>query len=170
MSSSTPTAGAARGSLYRPYHRSNSTGSSSSSIENLPPRTLSRVTKEVRDLIKNPPEGVRLVVDNETGLPSSLGEIVVSTTSSRLKTRFRAIHSEATPFPTSIVVLLAPSGDSAISRRTPISWENLNDKFKFPTWSDGVSLVLMVLLLLKTFSIDILYRINPATAWVSPAI
>ncbi|KAG7346560.1 ubiquitin-conjugating enzyme [Nitzschia inconspicua] len=76
MSSSTPTAGSALGSLYRPYHRSNSTSSSSSSIENLPPRTLSRVTKEVRELIKNPPEGIRLVVDHETGLPSSLGEIV----------------------------------------------------------------------------------------------
>jgi hypothetical protein len=71
---------ASRGSLYRPYHRSNSTGSSSSSIENLPPRTLARVSKEVRDLIKNPPEGIRLVVDNETGLPLSLGEIVVSYT------------------------------------------------------------------------------------------
>jgi len=30
----------------------------------------------VRDLIKNPPEGVSLVVDNETGLPANLGEIV----------------------------------------------------------------------------------------------
>lgn len=67
-----------RGSLYRPYHRSNSVGSSSSSIENLPPRTLARVSKEVRELMKNPPEGIRLVVDNETGLPTSLGEIVVS--------------------------------------------------------------------------------------------
>mmetsp|Transcript_11462 Transcript_11462/g.18423 ORF Transcript_11462/g.18423 Transcript_11462/m.18423 type:complete len:266 (-) Transcript_11462:329-1126(-) len=69
-------AGATRGSLYRPYHRSTSTGSSSSSIENLPPRTLARVSKEVRELIKNPPEGIQLVVDSETGLPSSLGEIV----------------------------------------------------------------------------------------------
>jgi hypothetical protein len=76
MSSSST--GAARGSLYRPYHRTNSAGSSSSSIENLPPRTIARVSKEVRELIKNPPEGVRLVVDNETGLPSSLGEITVS--------------------------------------------------------------------------------------------
>jgi hypothetical protein len=81
MSSSSSSNGVARSSLYRPYHRSNSASSSSSSIENLPPRTLSRVTKEVRELIKTPPEGVRLVVDNETGLPSSLGEIVVSTTS-----------------------------------------------------------------------------------------
>lgn len=49
---------------------------SSASIENLPPRTLSRVSKEVRDLIKSPPEGIRLVVDTETGLPTNLGEIV----------------------------------------------------------------------------------------------
>jgi hypothetical protein len=67
--------GVARGSSYRPYARTNS--GSSSSLENLPPRTLSRVAKEVRDLVKNPPEGIRLVVDGETGLPSSLGEIVV---------------------------------------------------------------------------------------------
>jgi hypothetical protein len=70
-------AGSSSSSLYRPYHRSNSTGSSSSSIENLPPRTLARVSKEVRELIKNPPEGIRLVVDSETGLPASLGEIMV---------------------------------------------------------------------------------------------
>lgn len=68
--------GVARGSLYRPYARSSS--GNSSSLENLPPRTLARVAKEVRDLMKNPPEGIRLVVDGETGLPSSLGEIVVS--------------------------------------------------------------------------------------------
>jgi hypothetical protein len=36
------------------------------------------VGREVRDLIKNPPEGIRLVVDNETGMPASLGEVVVS--------------------------------------------------------------------------------------------
>lgn len=68
------TAGAARGSSYRQYNR----GSSSSSIENLPPRTLARVAREVRDLHKIPPEGVRLVVDSETGVPSSLGEVLVS--------------------------------------------------------------------------------------------
>jgi hypothetical protein len=68
------TAGAARGSSYRQYSR----GSSSSSIENLPPRTLARVAREVRDLHKSPPEGVRLVVDSETGVPSSLGEVLVS--------------------------------------------------------------------------------------------
>jgi hypothetical protein len=92
--SSSPSSGVARSSLYRPYHRSNSTSSSSSSLENLPPRTLSRVTREVRELIKNPPEGIRLVVDNETGLPSSLGEIVVSRNSI---CTILACHSEGTP-------------------------------------------------------------------------
>ena len=68
-------AGAARGSMYRQYSR----GSSGSiSVENLPPRTLARVAREIRDLQKNPPEGVRLVVDSETGVPSSLGEVLVS--------------------------------------------------------------------------------------------
>lgn len=59
---------------YRPYHRS----SSGSSSENLPPRTLARVAREIRDLHKGPPEGVRLVVDGQTGVPSTLGEVVVS--------------------------------------------------------------------------------------------
>ena len=77
-SSSIGSSSIARGSsLYRPYSRSSST-SSISSIENLPPRTLARVSKEVRDLMRSPPEGINLVVDNETGLPASLGEIVVS--------------------------------------------------------------------------------------------
>eukprot|EP00934_Nitzschia_sp_Nitz4_P005067 Nitzschia sp. Nitz4//scaffold86_size83305//75504//76400//NITZ4_005274-RA/size83305-snap-gene-0.173-mRNA-1//-1//CDS//3329559286//5057//frame0 len=65
-----------RSSLYRQYSRGSSGGGSSSSIENLPPRTLSRVAREVRDLIKTPPEGIRLVVDEETGMPSNLGDIV----------------------------------------------------------------------------------------------
>ena len=67
----------ARASLYRQYSRGSSGGGSSSSIENLPPRTIARVAREVRDLVKNAPEGVRLVVDNETGMPSNLGEVVV---------------------------------------------------------------------------------------------
>jgi len=67
----------ARGSLYRQYSRQSSTGSISS-VENLPPRTIARVSKEVRDLIKTPPGGISLVVDPETGMPSSLGEVVVS--------------------------------------------------------------------------------------------
>ena len=67
----------ARGSLYRQYSRQSSTGSISS-VEHLPPRTIARVSKEVRDLIKTPPGGISLVVDPETGMPSSLGEVVVS--------------------------------------------------------------------------------------------
>jgi len=59
---------------YRPYHRS----SSGSSSENLPPRTLARVAREIRDLHKTPPEGIRLVVDGSSGVPTSLGEVVVS--------------------------------------------------------------------------------------------
>lgn len=74
-SSSFSSSSVARTSLYRPYSRSSSTGSINS-IENLPPRTLARVSKEVRDLIKSPPDGINIVVDQETGLPSSLGEIV----------------------------------------------------------------------------------------------
>jgi hypothetical protein len=75
---SAPTTGPPRANLYRQYSRGSSGGGSSSSIENLPPRTLSRVAREVRDLIKSPPEGISLVVDEETGLPSNLGELVVS--------------------------------------------------------------------------------------------
>jgi len=66
----------ARGSLYRPYSRSSSTSSSISSVENLPPRTIARVSKEVRDLMRKPPGGISLVVDPETGMPASLGEVV----------------------------------------------------------------------------------------------
>jgi hypothetical protein len=40
-------------------------------------RTRARLQREVFNLIKNPPEGVFLVVDSETGLPQSLNEIVV---------------------------------------------------------------------------------------------
>jgi hypothetical protein len=69
------TAGPARASLYRQYSRGSAGGGS---IENLPPRTLARVAREVRDLIQSPPEGIRLVVDEDTGLPSNLGEVVVS--------------------------------------------------------------------------------------------
>lgn len=73
--SSSSTSSIARGSLYRPYNRSSSTGSVSS-VENLPPRTIARVSKEIRNLVKTPPGGISLVVDPETGMPSSLGEIV----------------------------------------------------------------------------------------------
>lgn len=51
-------------------------GGSSASSENLPPRTLARVARDVRDLVKSPPEGVRLVLDAETGMPGSLSEIL----------------------------------------------------------------------------------------------
>jgi len=60
-----------RGSIYRPsYSRTNS------SSENLPPRTLNRIAREIRDLHKKPPEGVRLVVDGEWGGPTTLGEVL----------------------------------------------------------------------------------------------
>ena len=52
--------------------------SSSTTCENLPPKTLARVAREIRDLQKQPPEGIRLVVDSETGVPSNLGEVLVS--------------------------------------------------------------------------------------------
>lgn len=51
--------------------------SGTGSSENLPPRTLARVARDVRDLVKNPPEGVRLVLDEDTGMPGSLSEILV---------------------------------------------------------------------------------------------
>jgi len=34
------------------------------------------VARDVRDLVKSPPEGVRLVLDGETGMPGSLSEIL----------------------------------------------------------------------------------------------
>ena len=36
------------------------------------------MARDVRDLVKCPPEGVRLVLDSETGMPGSLSEILVS--------------------------------------------------------------------------------------------
>ena len=36
------------------------------------------MARDVRDLVKSPPEGVRLVLDSETGMPGSLSEILVS--------------------------------------------------------------------------------------------
>ncbi|EJK60816.1 hypothetical protein THAOC_18773 [Thalassiosira oceanica] len=62
-------AGAAAGRGVRQPHRA---------AENLPPRTLARVARDVRDLVRSPPEGVRLVLDEETGMPGSLSEILVS--------------------------------------------------------------------------------------------
>ena len=63
----------ASGSMQRQYSRSSSTGSSS---ENLPPRTLARIAREVRDLHKNTPEGIKLTFDGDCG--GSLGELLVS--------------------------------------------------------------------------------------------
>jgi hypothetical protein len=54
-----------------------SAAASARSCENLPPRTLARLAREVRDLYTNPPEGLRLVVDNDSGLPGNLGELTV---------------------------------------------------------------------------------------------
>lgn len=70
MSTSSP----ARAAIAQ-YSRS---ASGLSSSENLPPRTLARLAREVRDLHQQPPEGVRIVVDSDTGLPANLGELMVS--------------------------------------------------------------------------------------------
>lgn len=43
----------------------------------LPQRTRARVQREVIGLLKNAPEGIKLIVDPETGLPPSLNEITV---------------------------------------------------------------------------------------------
>jgi hypothetical protein len=61
------------------YSRSASSNPAKSLTETaLPPRTLARVAREVRDLMKNAPEGTKLIVDPETGMPTSLSELVVS--------------------------------------------------------------------------------------------
>ncbi len=61
------------------YSRSASANPAKSLTETaLPPRTLARVAREVRDLMKHAPEGTKLIVDPDTGLPPSLSEIVVS--------------------------------------------------------------------------------------------
>lgn len=60
-------------SITQSYSRP--TASQSLSSENLPPRAMARVAREVRDLMKESPEGTKLVVDSESGLPASLGEI-----------------------------------------------------------------------------------------------
>lgn len=62
-------------SLHRAYSHGSTSGGTTSS-ENLPPRMLARVAREIRDLHRNPPEGVRLIVDPETGCPDNLGEIM----------------------------------------------------------------------------------------------
>jgi len=75
MASSSSTARA----VYRQY--------SNNSSENLPPRTLARLAREVRDLHKNPPEGVRLVVDCDSGLPANLAELMVRSKQSKRPNR-----------------------------------------------------------------------------------
>jgi len=52
------------------FSRSSSNSYNSSSSENLPPRAMARVAREVRDLMKKSPEGTKLILDSE-----SLGEI-----------------------------------------------------------------------------------------------
>ena len=53
--------------------------SAARSSENLPPRTLARVAREVKSLLSNPPDGIKLVTDPETGMPTSLDSLMVST-------------------------------------------------------------------------------------------
>lgn len=69
-----PTGSAA---MMRSYSTTNSSNRNSNN-NNLPPRVLARVAREIRDLMKNPPEGLRIVLDSDTGLPTSLGDILVS--------------------------------------------------------------------------------------------
>jgi hypothetical protein len=59
--------------MYRQYSRTSSSGSSS---ENLPPRTLARLAREIRDIHKDTPDGIHLMMDGDCG--GSLGELVVS--------------------------------------------------------------------------------------------
>ena len=54
------------------------------SSENLPPRTLARVAREVKSLLSNPPDGITMVVDPETGMPASLDSLMVSVLSVRV--------------------------------------------------------------------------------------
>lgn len=41
------------------------------------PRTAARIAREVQELLKSPETGVRLIVDEATGMPASLQEITV---------------------------------------------------------------------------------------------
>mmetsp|Transcript_32175 Transcript_32175/g.36586 ORF Transcript_32175/g.36586 Transcript_32175/m.36586 type:complete len:234 (+) Transcript_32175:113-814(+) len=59
-----------RASFQRQFSRPSA---ASNANENLPPRTLTRVAREIRDLHKNPPEGIKLNVDGDGG--GSLGEV-----------------------------------------------------------------------------------------------
>ena len=57
--------------------KENKMSSVSKSTVALPQRTRARVQREVIGLLKNSPEGIKLIVDPETGLPPSLNEITV---------------------------------------------------------------------------------------------
>ena len=72
--------------------------STSSNSENLPPRTIARVAREVRNLHKSPPGGIRLVVDPETGCAESLGEIYVSIPMTYSLTLFNMVYLSKTIF------------------------------------------------------------------------
>lgn len=63
-------------SLYRQY---SSTGTTSS--ENLPPRTLARVARELRNLHKNPPDGVRMIIDGENSSSSGVSDSSMASSS-----------------------------------------------------------------------------------------
>ncbi len=39
--------------------------SSSSNVENLPPQVIKRISKEVIELTESPPEGIKLVINEE---------------------------------------------------------------------------------------------------------
>lgn len=54
--------------------------SASSSAENLPPRVLQRVAREVMQLHQSPPDGVRLTMNCNDGGSASLGEITAEIT------------------------------------------------------------------------------------------
>jgi hypothetical protein len=54
-----------------------------SSSGSLAPRTTARLARDVRDLLVAPENGVRLVVDPATGLPSNLRELTVRTVDAR---------------------------------------------------------------------------------------
>ena len=48
-----------------------------SSRSYMAPRTAARIAREVQELLKSPETGVRLIVDEATGMPASLQEITV---------------------------------------------------------------------------------------------
>jgi hypothetical protein len=88
-SGSSASAGAGVGSRAPPAGLASIIGAAASANttsagESLQPRTLARLAREVRDFISpsststSLPEGVRLIVDEDTGLPVNLSELWVS--------------------------------------------------------------------------------------------